>query len=1241
MKQPVPFALRAILSIVLTTFSLQVWGGDCSSSEILLSTQVDVDNFQSTYGGGGVCDMVSGSLTIVDSTDITNLDGLSSLTSIDGDLKIYENDALTNLDGLSSLTSVGGDLRIGCNGYYCDNDTLTNLDGLSSLTSVGGDLKIYDNDALTNLDGLSSLTSVGGDLGIGCQDFDCGNNALTNIDGLLRLTSVGGNLDISSNHALTNLNGLSSLISIDGGLDISWNGVLTNLDGLASLTSVGGDMSIERNGLTNLDGLSSLTSLGGGLHIKSNNSLTNLDGLSNLTILGDLEIDDNDALSNIGGLSSLTSIGGYLNIYDNHALTNLDGLSNLTSVGGDLDIGCQSWVCGNGALTNIDGLSRLTSVGGSLGIWENLELANLNGLSSLTSVGGDLIIYRNDALTNLDGLSNLTSVDGDLDIGCPDYTCSNDALTNINGLSSLTSVGGDLRLNKIASLTNLDGLSNLTSLGGGFSIGGNDALTNLAGLSSLTSVGGDSSIVGNDALTNLAGLSSLTSVGGDFSIGGNSALTNLVGLSSLTSVGGDLDISRTALTSLVGLSNFTSIGGVFSIDGNSALTSLVGLSNLTSVGEGFDMRHTSLTNLDGLSSLTSIEGYLLILRNDYLTNIGGLSNLTSVGGYLEIYENQSLTNLNGLSSLTSVAENLRIGGAFDPLTNISGLSSLTSVGGTLAIYATPLTNLNGLSNLTSVGGLTINWNTNLTNLDGLSNLTSVGEGFDINSNPIAGDLNINYNPVLSRCSALSPLLGWPVGPPYDNVGGQINLVDNKPGCNSVQEIFDFGLDPALGLTAPHVTASVVSSGQVTLTFTPAFSFDISWPITGYQAQCLAEDQSIATRTGTSPITITGLANNQVYTCSVSAVTGQGIGPASNTVSANFKVDPFTIGGHVSGLSGTGLVLRNNLDDDLEISADGSFTFAAALYDGSTYSVTVLTQPTGSDQTCSISNSKGTVSGADVVDVTVTCFKPNNELRNIATRAEVRTGNEILIGGFVIIGNTQKCVIIQGLGQSVDVPDGVTRLADPVLQLKSGLTTIAQNDNWQVQDNPADVQAIQDAGRAPDDILEAAIYKCLDPGAYTALVTGFNNSTGVGMVAIYDADDGSSYLKNIATRSWVGTDHAISIAGFVVTGDTPKQILVRGLGPSMESKFPPDSPLLLDPQLRLYQGATLIETNDDWGDASNAAEIGALPEPLPPTDAREPAILMTLEPGLYTAHLLGVDGTTGIGNVAVYDLTGRQ
>jgi hypothetical protein len=280
-----------------------------------------------------------------------------------------------------------------------------------------------------------------------------------------------------------------------------------------------------------------------------------------------------------------------------------------------------------------------------------------------------------------------------------------------------------------------------------------------------------------------------------------------------------------------------------------------------------------------------------------------------------------------------------------------------------------------------------------------------------------------------------------------------------------------------------------------------------------------------------------------------------------------------------------------------------------------------------------------VNASWTLNVDILANNVDDELRNIATRAEVRTGNEILIGGFVIVGDAQKCVVVLGLGGSVAVPEGVTRLADPTLELKKGLTTIAQNDNWQDQTNPADEQLIINSGRAPKDMLESAIYKCLDPGAYTALVRGYQQSTGLGMVAVYDADDSSPYLKNIATRSWVGTQHAISIAGFVVTGNTPKQILVVGLGPSIQEKFP-QLGALSDPRLRLFQGPTEIATNDNWGDAANAAEIGALPAPLPPTHPKEPAIMMILQPGLYTAHMLGVGGEKGIGNVAVYDLTGR-
>ena len=145
---------------------------------------------------------IAGNLFILDSY-LTNLDGLSYITSISGSLSIVNNDALTNLDGLSNITSIGGGL------YIADNAALTNLDGLSNITTIGDNLYIDDNAALTTLDGLSNITTIGDDLRIQY------NAALTTLGGLSNITTIGGELFILFNAALTNLN-LDSLISVFG-----------------------------------------------------------------------------------------------------------------------------------------------------------------------------------------------------------------------------------------------------------------------------------------------------------------------------------------------------------------------------------------------------------------------------------------------------------------------------------------------------------------------------------------------------------------------------------------------------------------------------------------------------------------------------------------------------------------------------------------------------------------------------------------------------------------------------------------------------------------------------------------------------------------------------------------------------------------------------------------------------------------------------------------------------------------
>ena len=257
----------------------------------------------------------------------------------------------------------------------------------------------------------------------------------------------------------------------------------------------------------------------------------------------------------------------------------------------------------------------------------------------------------------------------------------------------------------------------------------------------------------------------------------------------------------------------------------------------------------------------------------------------------------------------------------------------------------------------------------------------------------------------------------------------------------------------------------------------------------------------------------------------------------------------------------------------------------------------------------------------------------NELRNISTRAEVQSVHEIVIAGFIITGETEKCVILRGRGPSVNVPAPAVRLEDPTLTLKSGSTTIDSNDNW--ADHPT-APILQALGRAPTEALDSALFKCLAPGAYTVLLRGAaGTAEGIGIVEVLDEDRGTPYLFNISTRAPVGTVHSIGIAGFVILGDQSRTVLIRGRGPTVS--VPAPAVRLTDPLLTLKSGATTLEENDDWGDAANVADIIATGRA--PVDPLESAILTTLPPGGYTVWLRASDGQLGIGIIEVLDLTG--
>jgi hypothetical protein len=162
---------------------------------------------------------------------------------------------------------------------------------------------------------------------------------------------------------------------------------------------------------------------------------------------------------------------------------------------------------------------------------------------------------------------------------------------------------------------------------------------------------------------------------------------------------------------------------------------------------------------------------------------------------------------------------------------------------------------------------------------------------------------------------------------------------------------------------------------------------------------------------------------------------------------------------------------------------------------------------------------------------------------------------------------------------------------------------------------------------------------LNPGAYTAIVRGKNNTTGIALVEVYDLSPGvDSKLANISTRAFVGTQADIVIAGFILGGNPPQagsdRIAVRGIGPSLTGLGVLNA--LADPTLELRdENGVLLVTNNNWQDnPTQAAELTAAG--LAPTSPLESGIAATLPPGLYTALLSGLNNGTGIGLIEVYD-----
>jgi hypothetical protein len=273
------------------------------------------------------------------------------------------------------------------------------------------------------------------------------------------------------------------------------------------------------------------------------------------------------------------------------------------------------------------------------------------------------------------------------------------------------------------------------------------------------------------------------------------------------------------------------------------------------------------------------------------------------------------------------------------------------------------------------------------------------------------------------------------------------------------------------------------------------------------------------------------------------------------------------------------------------------------------------------------------------------------LGNVSTRAFVQTGDNVLIGGFIVQGAQTKRVIIRAIGAELAQYGVPNPLFNPTLELHDGTgALIASNDNWLttviggiITSNQ--VRAIHDSGHAPNDGRESAIIADLPAGNYTAIVRGVNNMTGVALVEVYDLSLGNgSILRNISSRAFVQTDANAMIGGFIIQGPQSKKVIIRAIGPELSAP-PFNIPnALADPTLELHDDTgALIGSNDNWqhtiiGGVITRNQVNDIQNSgHAPTQASESAIIATLPPGNYTAIVHGVDNTTGVALVEVYDL----
>ncbi len=329
----------------------------------------------------------------------------------------------------------------------------------------------------------------------------------------------------------------------------------------------------------------------------------------------------------------------------------------------------------------------------------------------------------------------------------------------------------------------------------------------------------------------------------------------------------------------------------------------------------------------------------------------------------------------------------------------------------------------------------------------------------------------------------------------------------------------------------------------------------------------------------------------------------------------------------------------------QVSADGGATWADvsndALYSGATTDTLSLLATTaamgGYQYRCLISDTVSPAIASPAATLTVRWSR----FAALSARGPVGTGERTLILGFAYAGGG-KPTLVRGVGPGLAASVG-GYLRDPQLRLlASDGTEVARNDDW--AGTPALAEAFARTGASPlsGGSKDAAVLATLTGTLYTAQVNGAAGTEGVALAEAYDAAlaDRTRRLAALSVRSQVGTGEAILIAGFVLAGDAPRKVIVRALGPGLAGAVVAP---LADPQLQVWKldpatGAwSPVGANDDWDGTPEtvavfqSAGMGALT-----AGSKDAALVLTLEPGIYTVQTGGVGRATGVALTEIYE-----